>query len=41
MGETRAEQVGALQEMMGHAVAFFKDYLAQFVEWRGVRHMCG
>ena len=29
-----AEQVGALQEVMGHTVAFFKDYLAQSVEGR-------
>ena len=29
-----AEQVGALQEVMGHTVAFFEDYLAQYVEGR-------
>ena len=35
VGETSAaEQVGALQEVMGHTVAFFKDYLAQYVEGR-------
>ena len=34
-GETSAaEQVGALQEVMGHTVAFFEDYLAQYVEGR-------
>ena len=33
VGETAAaEQVGALQEVMGHTVAFFEDYLAQYVE---------
>ena len=35
VGETSAaEQVGALQEVMGHTVAFFEDYLAQYVEGR-------
>ena len=35
VGDTSAaEQVGALQEVMGHTVAFFKDYLAQYVEGR-------
>ena len=35
VGETSAaEQVGALQEVMGHTVALFKDYLAQYVEGR-------
>ena len=35
VGETSAaEQVGALEEVMGHTVAFFKDYLAQYVEGR-------
>ena len=29
-----AEQVGALQEVIGHTVAFFEDYLAQYVEGR-------
>ena len=29
-----AEQVGALQEVMGHTVAFFEDYLAHYVEGR-------
>ena len=32
VGETRAEQVGALQEVMGDTVAFFKDYLAKYVD---------
>ena len=35
VGETSAaEQVGALQDVMGHTVAFFEDYLAQYVEGR-------
>ena len=35
VGETSpAEQVGALQEVMGHTVAFFEDYLTQYVEGR-------
>ena len=35
VGETSAaEQVDALQEVMGHTVAFFEDYLAQYVEGR-------
>ena len=35
VGETSAaEQVGAPQEVMGHTVAFFEDYLAQYVEGR-------
>ena len=31
---TAAEQVHALQEVMGHTVAFFSDYLSQYVEGR-------
>ena len=31
---TAAEQVGALQEVMGHTVEFFKYYLTQYVEGR-------
>ena len=31
---TAAEQVTALQQVLGHTVAFFADYLAQYVEGR-------